>query len=540
LFANDGIILCDTSIAPVTMTLLEIPAGYWQTTWKLYVLDNNNNAGTHSITISVPVGYTINNASTLVINTNGGGVTITIASNTAFFGQVSPIPSGGGSGTVTGITFNSPLTGGTINVSGNAGITQATTLVDGYISAVDWTRFDDKTTIQTGLDPATNITKVGRISFNSASFQITNPVVNVANVKMFDTGWVDLLGFAWIDAAYRPKCRRYGNAIYFKGNAVVPMEDPSNPANLYQPYGISTEFYERVDNSTTYFGAGAGGVVIDPAGAIIFNNDSPVLPTSVYDPSLFDNLDSSYYTGWKPCYRRFYCNTIVPPTPAATQEVSVTTVLNAYLDNTGKLRCATIFDIENGLGLDGLIGSSTFRMLTPSIIQGDTIPNYIARNATTGENAQVGSVNSYQGGSDDGDPSTSNEIIFSGANLNILTVTSVPTGQYIQGGQTILTAGFPANTFIRHQLTGVSGGAGTYQISWAGNYVGASSVLLLNPSLNALMQTGVTPYGSTYTPLASTTPYKFPFDMDGSRPTQLGGVVIDLSGLVAFINPKTY
>jgi hypothetical protein len=96
LYPNDGIILCDTSTAPVTMTLQEIPANNWQTTWKLYVLDNSNNAGTFSITISAPSGYTINNASTLVINTNGGGVTITIASNTAFFGQVSPLPSGGG------------------------------------------------------------------------------------------------------------------------------------------------------------------------------------------------------------------------------------------------------------------------------------------------------------------------------------------------------------------------------------------------------------------------------------------------------------
>jgi hypothetical protein len=54
------------------------------------------------------------------------------------------------------------------------------------------------------------------------------------------------------------------------------------------------------------------------------------------------------------------------------------------------------------------------------------------------------------------------------------------------------------------------------------------------------MQTGVTPYGSSYTPLAPPTPYKFPFDIDGSRPTIIGGFIIDLSGLVAFINPKTY
>jgi hypothetical protein len=143
LFPNDSIILCNTSSAPVTMTLQEIPANNWQTTWKLYVLDNSNNAGTFSITINAPSGYTINNASSLVINTNGGGVVITIASNTAFFGQVSPLPSGGGTvaasntaGTVvancTDFKFNSTNFNVT-NPSGNIAEIQAVQL-DGFLA----------------------------------------------------------------------------------------------------------------------------------------------------------------------------------------------------------------------------------------------------------------------------------------------------------------------------------------------------------------------------------------------------------------------
>jgi len=566
LYPNDGIILCDTSTAPVTMTLQEIPANNWQTTWKLFVLDNNNNAGTHNIVISAPSGYSINNLPTLTINTNGGGVTITIASNTAFFGQVSPLPSGGGGGSVTSITASSPLTGGTITTSGSIGISDAAAdgitkgaatftandfdatsglisidytngqaasgTTKGFLTSTDWTRFDDKTTIQVGLDPATQIAKAGTISFNSASFKITSPSVNVANVKMFDSGWVDLLGFAWMDATLRPKCRRYGNAIYFKGSAVVPMGDPSNPANLYQPYDAATTFfYEKVENATTYTGVDAGGCIVDSTGVIKFNQDSSVLPTSVFDPSAFEVIDSSYYTGWKPQYRRFFCD-IGFPISAYRHEVSVTAVLNTFITTAGQLRTATIFDIENGISTtlnSGLIGSSTYRMLTPNIVQGDVVPNYIARDVLTGENAQVGSVDKYLGG----------EATFSGANLNILTITSVPSGTYIQAGQTILTSGFAPNTIIRYQLTGVGGGAGTYFISDPNLYVGSSFVLLLSPSLNAPMQTGITPYNANYTSLG-VKPYVFPFDMDGSKPSQLGGMIIDLSGLVVFIDPKTY
>jgi hypothetical protein len=96
LFPNDSILLCDTSVAPVTMTLLEIPANSWQTTWKLYVLDNSNNALAQNITISAPVGYTINGASSIVINVNGGACVVTITSNTTFLGQLNYSTGGGG------------------------------------------------------------------------------------------------------------------------------------------------------------------------------------------------------------------------------------------------------------------------------------------------------------------------------------------------------------------------------------------------------------------------------------------------------------
>lgn len=524
---NDGILLCNTSTAPVTMTLLEIPANYWQTTWRLYVLDNSNNAGTNNITISVPSGYTINNASTLVINTNGGGVVITIASNTSFFGQVSPLPVGGGG--VISITASAPLTGGTITSSGSIGIPAADVSTDGYLTQSSFNTFaakGDPISIYEG--GSLRVTNTNLIDFGKGYFDVTNPSGASTSVKTLDSGWVDLDGFAWIEAAYRPKCRRLGSAIYFKGNAVVPMRDPVTPANLYQPYGVATEFYEKVFESNTYIGTDAGGCDIDVNGAIKFNQDNSVLPTSVFNPLNGDVIDSSYYTGWKPAYRRYYADTVVPPV-AFDHEVSVTAIINAYITTNGVLRAATIFDIENGIagvGAGGLIGSSTFRMMTPSIVQGDFIPNYIARNNTTGENAQVSSMQRY----------LANTATFSTATGGVLTVLSVPSNTYIEVGQTIYTATFPANTYIEQQLTGVSGGAGTYQISSSFTYAGASSVLLLNPSNNATMQTGITPYNAAYGTIGAV-PYKYPFDMDGSKPSELGGMIIDLSGLVVFLQP---
>lgn len=84
----DTIILCDTSAGVVGIELLEIPNDQWNTTYKLYIADISNNASVNNITINAPVGFTINNQSSLVISTNGGAVVIRVASNTGYLGSL--------------------------------------------------------------------------------------------------------------------------------------------------------------------------------------------------------------------------------------------------------------------------------------------------------------------------------------------------------------------------------------------------------------------------------------------------------------------
>jgi hypothetical protein len=83
-FPDDVTLNCNTSLGAVSIDLLEIPANFWSTTYKLYVNDANNNASVNNITINAPAGYTINNAASIVINTNGGGVLIRVTDNTTY------------------------------------------------------------------------------------------------------------------------------------------------------------------------------------------------------------------------------------------------------------------------------------------------------------------------------------------------------------------------------------------------------------------------------------------------------------------------
>jgi len=83
-FTSDVLLFCDTSAGAVAVNLLEIPSGFWNTNYKLYVIDANNNAQTNNITINAPVGFQVNNASSFVISTNGGIALIRVTNNTDY------------------------------------------------------------------------------------------------------------------------------------------------------------------------------------------------------------------------------------------------------------------------------------------------------------------------------------------------------------------------------------------------------------------------------------------------------------------------
>lgn len=99
-FDNDVILLCDTSLGAVDLKLLEIPSGNFNTQYKLYVVDKSNNASVNNITINAPVGFTINNSASAVINVNNGVAIVTISSNTTYNAQYN---FGGGGGTAVAV-----------------------------------------------------------------------------------------------------------------------------------------------------------------------------------------------------------------------------------------------------------------------------------------------------------------------------------------------------------------------------------------------------------------------------------------------------
>jgi len=90
--AQDTILLCDTSSAPVVVNLDTFTANYWSTQYTLYVVDYSGNAAVNNITVNAPSGYTINTMSAYVISANNVAIKVSIAADTKYIADYSTVP----------------------------------------------------------------------------------------------------------------------------------------------------------------------------------------------------------------------------------------------------------------------------------------------------------------------------------------------------------------------------------------------------------------------------------------------------------------
>ena len=114
----------------------------------------------------------------LGIGTTTPGYRVDVAGDVNITGvfRVNGTPLGGGSGTVTSLTANAPLTGGIITTSGSVGITKASGSVDGYLAATDFAAFAAKgngTVTSVGINPGTTgLTATGGPITTSGNFTL--------------------------------------------------------------------------------------------------------------------------------------------------------------------------------------------------------------------------------------------------------------------------------------------------------------------------------------------------------------------------------
>ena len=269
-FNGDTIILCDTALGIVNLTLLEIPNDQWNTTYKLYVADKSNNAGTNNITIIAPVGYLINGASSLVISVNGGCALIRVTENKQYLASLT---SGGGGLAV--LNQSVPLVPSAISMNflgiQASAVGSAVTINNAFISG---TNLDIQLLISSGSlisNQWYNITDAQYGNFNH-NFNVYVPALTNNSISTFGIGefydadyqvngnYSGIVGFAgqlgiWNSALITPinSVVIWNNLHYKNLTGVNSVIDPSlDLVNwLVLPYS-KTNGYILVYNEITY------------------------------------------------------------------------------------------------------------------------------------------------------------------------------------------------------------------------------------------------------------------------------------------------
>jgi hypothetical protein len=174
-----------------------------------------------------------------------------------------------------------------------------------------------------------------------------------------DTGWLDLNGFTWVDASIRPQYRVIDKQLIFRRSLIVPLLK----AGAVIPYNGSAS-YEPEVGIAPYTGAG-GGVTLNSAGLITFNNSKPVLQDASHYP------DDNYTTNWVIGGQRRDAD----PPVSASYLAYYTGVFLLQITKTGLMRAITLKNIEEGFS-NQQIGQSALRYLTAQSIQTQKILDY--------------------------------------------------------------------------------------------------------------------------------------------------------------------
>jgi hypothetical protein len=209
---------------------------------------------------------------------------------------------------------------------------------------------------------------------------LTLSSLNVLSAEVQDTDWQNLNGFDWYGPniiSQRPKARRIGNVIYFKGLVMVPLANAVTDQPItwdYQSPGISTyAALTGIKPAET----GAGSVVISPGGSITFNQGNSVIPASVLPLGV--NLDDSYSFNWEMGWRNIQ---MVSATAATTTSI-LTTLFTPIISFDKKLTFQLVQDIEESATniAVNVYGTSLANNLISNVRSGEYVPFY--RSATS-------------------------------------------------------------------------------------------------------------------------------------------------------------
>jgi len=201
-------------------------------------INNVDHANTSDSSTNSTNAANLDSLSGIPIGTSTNGQVIKNVSGVVEWGNVTS------SGTVTSITADSPLTGGTITTAGNIGIQTASAIQSGAISSTDWSTFNNKITSLTASAPLTGgtLTNGSTVGIQNATTAqdgaLTSTDWNTFNGKLSPTG--NGSGLTNLNASNISS----GSLADARLSANVPLLNAANTFNIYQTISDNTGTYQ--------------------------------------------------------------------------------------------------------------------------------------------------------------------------------------------------------------------------------------------------------------------------------------------------------
>jgi hypothetical protein len=226
---------------------------------------------------------------------------------------------------------------------------------------------------------------------NSIDLTLTAGVIT-ANIV--DTGWVNLNGFEFYAPGIgRPQCRRIGNVVHFRGTAVIPLETtPGGTPLVFNSSAGSNTYIAQTTVAPSE--TGAGSVFLDINGAVYFNANASVIPSSVVSPTAsggfyFDNTYTKQFTLGA---RGIIIENSANPTDLISTILS--TVGTLIITKEGKLGITIVRDSEeSNVSLyqsDYSFHTSHLNYIVSHVVENEYVPNFQAIQTTVHSSAASG------------------------------------------------------------------------------------------------------------------------------------------------------
>ena len=233
-----------------------------------------------------------------------------------------------------------------------------------------------------------NTTVTGSIT-NTIETTVTGGPAFVVSAKILDTGWVDLEGFDFYTGletdSFRPRVRRIGNTLHFKGKLMVPIDDGVGAPLLWQYSTIPPIDTYYLSTTVTPATVGPDSVSLNASGIITFNQGNSVIPTTIM--GVGELLDDVYIKSDVIGFRSVQINA------APVTSTILTTLGTITISDNKTLKIKLVKNQEqNSFSGTAAFSTSHLNYIISRVTVGENVPEFKAITTNIHSNPGAGTI----------------------------------------------------------------------------------------------------------------------------------------------------